>query len=69
MSNEAAAVARACGPAASADQLMASGHERQEGDACTICYLLIELPVNDHSKVNVCCMKRLCDGCAFAARQ
>ena len=43
MSNEAAAVARARGPAASADRLMESGHDRQEGDACTICFLLIEL--------------------------
>ena len=50
-------------------QLMASGHERQEGDMCEICFLLIELPVGHHSKISVCCMKRVCDGCILAARQ
>ena len=50
-------------------RLMASGHERMEGDWCPICFLLIELPVGKHSKMNVCCMKRVCNGCIFAARQ
>ena len=50
-------------------QLMSSGHERAKGDACPICFLLIELPVNEHSKVRVCCMKRLCNGCVSAAGQ
>ena len=49
--------------------LMASGHERPEGDACTICFLLIELPMGQHSKVNVCCMKPVCNGCDLAATQ
>jgi len=49
--------------------LMASGHERPEGDVCPICFDLIELPVNKHSKQNVCCMKRVCNGCDLAATQ
>jgi len=47
--------------------LMTSGRERTEGDACSICFLFIESPLNDHSKMNVCCMKRLCNGCILAA--
>ena len=50
-------------------RLMASGHERTEGDTCKICYLCIALPLNDHSKLSFCCMKRVCDGCILAARQ
>ena len=50
-------------------RLMSSGHERWEGDMCTICFLLIELLVGNHSRVNFCCMKRVCNGCRLAARQ
>ncbi|EJK77210.1 hypothetical protein THAOC_00971 [Thalassiosira oceanica] len=50
-------------------RLMASGHERPEGDACPICFDLIEFPVGHHSEINVCCMKRVCDGCILAAMQ
>ncbi|EJK43754.1 hypothetical protein THAOC_37771 [Thalassiosira oceanica] len=50
-------------------RLMSSGHERPEGERCPICFLLIEFAVNEHSKINVCCMKRLCNGCDLAARQ
>ena len=50
-------------------ELMARGLERPEGDACSICFLLIELPMGMHSKTNACCMKRVCDGCSLAARQ
>ncbi|EJK45980.1 hypothetical protein THAOC_35380 [Thalassiosira oceanica] len=50
-------------------QLMASGHERPEEDACPICFDLIELPMNEHSKMNVCCMKKVCNGCRLAAHQ
>ena len=50
-------------------RLMASGHERPEGDWCPICFLLIEMPIGEHSRLNACCMKRLCDGCILAARQ
>ena len=76
MSNEAAAVAQAGSPAESADpdaarnlhhRLMASGLERPERDTCPICFLLIELPVGKHAKMNFCCMKRICKGCILAA--
>ena len=50
-------------------RLMASGHERPEEDACSICFLLIELPVDQQSSMNVCCMKRLCNGCLLAVHQ
>ena len=50
-------------------RLMAEGHERAEGDFCTICFLPIEHPVRQHSKVKVCCMKTVCNGCILAARQ
>ena len=48
---------------------MASGHERPEGDRCSICFDLIGLPIIRHSKMNVCCIKILCNGCVLAARQ
>ena len=51
------------------ERLMASGHERWEGHACTICYLYIEFPLNKHSKTNACCMKRVCNGCILAAER
>ncbi|EJK70902.1 hypothetical protein THAOC_07703 [Thalassiosira oceanica] len=50
-------------------RLMASGHERPEGDRCPICFDLIELPVGAHSKMNCCCMKRVCNGCALTAQR
>ena len=50
-------------------RLMAEGHERAEGDFCPICLLPIEHPVGQHSKMKVCCMKRVCNGCVLAARQ
>ena len=51
------------------ERLMSSGHERQEWDRCPICFDLIELPINKHSKLKACCMKRVCKGCILAARQ
>ncbi|EJK70054.1 hypothetical protein THAOC_08623 [Thalassiosira oceanica] len=74
MSNEAAAAKAAVESADQAAQslhqrLMSSGHERPEDDRCPICFDLIELPMGRHSKLNACCMKRVCDGCVFAARQ
>ena len=70
MSNDVAAAALADLAARNLEQrLMASGHERTEGDACSICFLLIELRVNEHSKMNFCCMKRLCDGCILEAQR
>ena len=50
-------------------RLMAEGHERAEGEFCTICFLPIEIPLSRHSSFNVCCMKRVCYGCYLAARQ
>ncbi|EJK48043.1 hypothetical protein THAOC_33195 [Thalassiosira oceanica] len=50
-------------------RLMASGHERPEEDACPICFDLIELPMGNYSKMKLCCMKRVCDGCILEARQ
>ncbi|EJK75694.1 hypothetical protein THAOC_02574 [Thalassiosira oceanica] len=50
-------------------RLMASGHERPEGHTCPICFDLIELPMGQHSKINVCCMKSVCDGCILAAHR
>ena len=50
-------------------RLMASGHKRAEGDWCPICFLLIEVPMGDHSKTNVCCMKTVCKGCILAGMQ
>jgi len=51
------------------ERLLNEGHERAEGDRCPICYLYIGFPIGDHSKMNVCCMKRVCKGCALAAQQ
>ena len=48
---------------------MESGHERAEGDACTICYLYIGFPKGRQSKMNVCCMKRICKGCVLVAKR
>ncbi|EJK44738.1 hypothetical protein THAOC_36700, partial [Thalassiosira oceanica] len=50
-------------------RLMASGHERPEGDRCPICFDLIALPMCKQSKMNVCCMKRVCNGCILEARR
>ena len=50
-------------------RLMASGHERQEVDACTICYLYIGFPKGQQSKIYACCMKRVCNGCALEAQR
>ncbi|EJK57468.1 hypothetical protein THAOC_22482, partial [Thalassiosira oceanica] len=73
MSNEAAAQAAVelADHAAQSlqERLMASGHERPEGDRCPICFDLIELPMCKHSKINTCCTKRVCKGCILAAWQ
>ena len=70
MSNDVAAVALADSAARNLQQrLMASGLERPEGDACSICFLLVEIPVREHSKTSACCLKRVCNGCILAARQ
>ena len=49
-------------------RLMTSGLARHERDhTCPICFLLIELPVEINSKISVCCIKRVCNGCVWAA--
>ena len=50
-----------------AQRLMASGHERPEGEKCPICFDLIEFPLSENGSMNVCCMKTVCKGCEFAA--
>ena len=50
-------------------RLMTEVHEIPDSHACTICFLPIELPITQHSKIKVCCMKRVCDGCILAANQ
>ncbi|EJK46098.1 hypothetical protein THAOC_35255 [Thalassiosira oceanica] len=51
------------------EQLYGQGHERPEGDFCTICTLPIPLPMDDHSVINACCMKGICKGCDYAAKK
>ena len=51
------------------EQLYSQGHERPEGDFCPICTLPIPLLMAEHSASYVCCMKRICDGCIFAAKK
>ena len=49
------------------ERLFDEGHERTERDRCPICYLYIELPVNEHAQFYECCMKLVCKDCHFAA--
>ncbi|EJK70006.1 hypothetical protein THAOC_08675 [Thalassiosira oceanica] len=51
------------------ERLLNEEHERWEGDRCPICFLFIGLPMDEHSKTNACCMKRVCNGCILAAQQ
>ena len=51
------------------EQLYSQGHKRPEGDFCPICTLPIPLPMNKHSMIKVCCMKRISNGCALAAHK
>mmetsp|Transcript_3166 Transcript_3166/g.7093 ORF Transcript_3166/g.7093 Transcript_3166/m.7093 type:complete len:252 (+) Transcript_3166:396-1151(+) len=44
-------------------------HPCLESGTCPICLLPIEIPVEHHSMVNVCCMKRVCNGCILAAHR
>ncbi|EJK58401.1 hypothetical protein THAOC_21474 [Thalassiosira oceanica] len=50
-------------------RLLNEGHERWERDRCPICFLFIGLPMVEHAKMNVCCMKRVCKGCEIAAHR
>jgi len=49
------------------ERLYGQGHERPDGDFCPICTLPIPLPMEEHSVVHVCCIKRVCNGCVLAA--
>ena len=51
------------------EKLYSQGQERPEGDFCPICTLPISLPMADHSVLNTCCMKRICNGCYIAAKK
>ena len=51
------------------EELYSQGHERPEGDFCPICTLPVPLPMHEHSVFNVCCMKRICNGCDYAAKK
>ena len=51
------------------EQLYSQGLERPEGDSCPICTLPIPFPTQDHSVFEVCCMKKICNGCDFAAQK
>ena len=51
------------------EQLYSQGHERPEGDFCPICTLSIPLRMDGHSVLKACCMKRICNGCDFAAQK
>ncbi|EJK47083.1 hypothetical protein THAOC_34223 [Thalassiosira oceanica] len=49
------------------ERLYGQGHERPEGEFCPICTRPVPLPTGKHSRVNGCCMKMVCNGCALAA--
>ena len=51
------------------EQLYSQGLERPEGDFCPICTLPIPLPKDVHSVFEVCCMKRICKGCAVVTQK
>ena len=51
------------------EKLYDQGHDLPEEDFCPICTLPIPLPANEHSDIWVCCMNKVCHGCAIAAQQ
>ncbi|EJK46346.1 hypothetical protein THAOC_34989 [Thalassiosira oceanica] len=51
------------------EQLYSQGRERPEGDFCPICTLPIAFPMCEHSVIEWCCMKRICEGCDMAAEK
>ena len=51
------------------EQLYSQGLERPEGDFCPICTLPIPLPMHEHSILNECCMKKICNGCSIATKK
>ncbi|EJK51498.1 hypothetical protein THAOC_29324 [Thalassiosira oceanica] len=62
-------VDRSADAARYSERLLNEGHERWEGDRCPICFLFIGFPMDEHAKMNVCCMKTVCNGCSLAAQQ
>ncbi|EJK48311.1 hypothetical protein THAOC_32904 [Thalassiosira oceanica] len=48
------------------EELYGQGHERPDGDLCSICTLPIPLPTHKHSITKACCAMTLCDGCQWA---
>ena len=50
-------------------RLYQQGHERPEGDFCPICVLPVPLSMGEHWGFMVCCMKRVCNGCDYAAQK
>ena len=51
------------------EMIYSQGRERSEEDSCPICTLPIPPPTDHHSVFNVCCMKRICNGCAVASKK
>ncbi|EJK70196.1 hypothetical protein THAOC_08465, partial [Thalassiosira oceanica] len=51
------------------ERLYGEGHERPESDFCPICTLPIPFPMGEHSGLNVCCSKMVCNGCRLAAHK
>ena len=49
-------------------RLLDEGHERAEGDKCSICHLFVGLPMDKHAMMKVCCMQRVCNGCILESR-
>ena len=48
------------------DESLCHGHTRPEWDFCPICTLPMRFKMEDHSFFYVCCVKRICEGCAWA---
>ena len=51
------------------ERLYSQGLERSEGDFCPLCTLPIPMPVGKHSVFEVCCFKKICNGCVTAAEK
>ncbi|EJK70587.1 hypothetical protein THAOC_08041, partial [Thalassiosira oceanica] len=48
------------------ERLYGQGHERPETEFCPICAQPVPIPTEEHSVVNSCCTKMVCDGCVLA---
>ena len=51
------------------EKLYTQGTERAEADFCPLCLLAIPMPVAEHSQFYYCCMKKVCNGCLWAAKR